>query len=107
MITITDKAIIKIKEMSEDMDIGHTKIRVKVVGGGCAGFRYDMEYDDKVGELDEVVEKDGITVLVDPMSYQYLEEVTIDYATELMGEGFKFINPAVKASCGCGHSFDF
>jgi iron-sulfur cluster insertion protein len=106
MITITDEAVTKIKEIAEAEGIGHTKVRVKIIGGGCAGFQYDMEYDDKVGDLDEIVEKDGVTVLVDPMSYQYLEEVTIDYVTGLMGAGFKFINPNVKASCGCGHSFD-
>jgi iron-sulfur cluster insertion protein len=107
MITITDEAVIKVKEISEAEGIGHTKVRIKVVGGGCAGFSYDMEYDDKVGELDEIVEKDGVTVLIDPMSYQYLENVTVDYVTGLMGAGFKFINPDVKGSCGCQKSFDF
>lgn len=106
MITITDKAIAKIKEISEAEGIGHTTVRIKVLGGGCSGFTYDMEYEDKVGDLDEIVEQDGVKVVVDPVSVQYLENVSIDYGDGLMGGGFKFNNPDVKGSCGCGHSFD-
>ena len=68
---------------------------------------YDMYFDDlPATDADEVMEQDGVKVVVDPMSYQYLDEVTIDYVDGLMGAGFKFINPKVKASCGCGSSFD-
>lgn len=106
MITVTAEAVAKIKELSEAEGIGHTKVRIKVIGGGCAGFTYDMGYDDQIGELDEVIEQDGVTVVVDPMSFQYLADVNIDYVTGLMGAGFKFNNPGAKHSCGCGHSFD-
>lgn len=106
MITITAKAVEKVKEISEAEGIGHNTIRIKVVGGGCAGFSYDMEYEEKIGELDEIIEQDGVKVIVDPVSFQYLANVEIDYSTGLMGAGFRFNNPDVKGSCGCGHSFD-
>ena len=107
MISITEKAVGKLKEMSEEMDTGHLTIRLKVVSGGCAGFSYDMMFDEITSELDETLEQGDIKVVVDPISFQYLENVTIDYVDGLMGAGFKFINPDVKASCGCGSSFDF
>lgn len=109
MITLTDVAVAKVKEISEAEGFGHTKIRIKVIGGGCAGFRYDMEFlenADAVGEVDEVVEQDGVTVVVDPVSFQYLSNVNLDYVDGLMGAGFKFNNPDAKGGCGCGHSFD-
>lgn len=109
MITVTAVAVAKIKEISEAEGFGHTKIRIKVIGGGCAGFQYDMEFiehADAVGELDEITEQDGVTVLVDPVSFQYLSNVNIDFVDGLVGAGFKFNNPDAKGSCGCGHSFD-
>ena len=106
MISITEKAVGKLKEMSEEYETGHLTVRLKVVGAGCAGFSYDMMFDDIVSESDETLEQDGIKVVIDPVSFQYLENVTIDYVDGLMGAGFKFLNPDVKASCGCGSSFD-
>lgn len=106
MITITESAIAKIKEISEAEGIGHSTIRIRIIGGGCAGFQYDMEYVDQQSDMDEVLEQDGVKVLIDPISHQYLDEATLDYVSGLMGTGFKFINPKVKTSCGCGHSFD-
>ena len=105
MITITDKAIAKIKEISEAEGIGHTTVRIKVLGGGCSGFTYDMEYEDKVGDLDEIMEQDGVKVVVDSVSVQYLENVSIDYTDGLMGGGFSFKNPEQTGGCGCGKSF--
>lgn len=107
MITVSEEAVAKIKEISEAEGIGHTKVRIKVIGGGCAGFQYDMEYNDQIGDLDEVIEQDGVSVVVDPVSFQYLSEVHIDYVRGMVGAGFKFNNPKAKGSCGCGHSFDF
>ena len=111
MIQVTEKAALKIKEISDSEGIGHYNIRVRVVGGGCAGFSYDMYYEDKVGEMDETVEITDyygtIKVLVDPLSFQYLDEVTIDYVDSQFGSGFKFINPKVTGSCGCGSSVSF
>lgn len=106
MISLTEKAVSKVKEISESGGIGHTIIRLKVLGGGCAGFTYDMCYDEIALDNDEVIEQDGVTIRVDAMSYQYLEDVVVDFVDGLMGAGFKFLNPKAKGSCGCGSSFD-
>jgi iron-sulfur cluster insertion protein len=105
MIAATEKAIVKIKEISDSEGIGHYNIRLKVIGGGCAGFSYDMFYEENVTPMDETSEIDGITIVVDPLSFQYLDGVEIDYVTNHLGAGFKFINPNVKSTCGCGSSF--
>ena len=107
MIHITEKASLKIKEISESEGIGHYNIRVRIVGGGCAGFTNDMYYEDKIGDLDEVIEFDDIKVIIDPLSFQYMDESTIDYIDSQFGGGFKFINPNVTGSCGCGSSVSF
>lgn len=111
MIQITEKAALKIKEISDSEGIGHYNVRVRVVGGGCAGFTYDMYYEDKIGDMDEVVEVTDyygtIKVVVDPLSYQYLDEVTVDYIDSQFSAGFKFINPKTTGSCGCGSSVSF
>lgn len=105
MIYITEKAVLKVKEISEAEGIGHFNLRVKVVGGGCAGFSYDLYFENVPTDMDEVSEMDGVKVFVDPLSWQYLDEVCVDYVDELTGSGFKFINPNVKGTCGCGSSF--
>lgn len=105
MIHLTEKAAKKIEEISNEEGIGHYCVRVKVIGGGCAGFTYDMFYDDQIGELDEVSELDGVKVIVDPLSFQYLDEVVIDYQEGSISAGFKFNNPNSTGSCGCGSSF--
>lgn len=99
--TLTEIAKVKIREISESEEIGHLTVRVKVVGGGCAGFTHDMMFDDIVDPLDEIVEIDGIKVLIDPVSFTYLENVEIDYTESTIGSGFKFINPSATGSCGC------
>lgn len=106
MIYLTEKAAKQIKIIAEDECIGYHIIRVKVKGGGCAGFEYDLNFDDKIGEDDEVSELDGVKVVCDPMSMQYLDGTVIDYGDSLMGSGFKFNNPTATGTCGCGHSFD-
>lgn len=105
MINITEKAADKIKEISDADDLGHTTIRLRVVGGGCAGFSYDLYYDDNPTELDEVFNAYGATVIVDPLSYQYVDGITIDYVSKDWSEGFHFENPNIKSTCGCGNSF--
>lgn len=105
MIYMTEKAALKVKEISESEGIGHLSLRIKVVGGGCAGFSYDMYFDDQTTDLDETSEMDGVKMFIDPLSWQYLDEVCVDYVEGPMGSGFKFINPNVKSTCGCGSSF--
>ena len=105
MIYVTEKAANKIKEIALGEGINHCNIRIKVIGGGCAGFSYDMYYEDNVSDLDETIESDGVKVVVDPLSWQYLDEVSIDYVEGPLGAGFKFNNPNVKGTCGCGSSF--
>jgi len=111
MIYLTEKAAIKIIEIADAEGIGHNMVRARVVGGGCAGFSHDMIFDDKVGELDEVTEFTDhygtVKVVIDPLSFQYLDETTIDWVDGPIGAGFKFINPNVTGSCGCGSSVKF
>jgi iron-sulfur cluster insertion protein len=105
MIHITEAAAKKIEEISNEEGIGHYSVRVRVVGGGCAGFTNDMYFDDKVGEMDEVFELDGVKVITDPLSFQYLDETVIDYVEGPISAGFKFNNPNTTGSCGCGSSY--
>lgn len=104
---VTERAVLKIKELSEDEGIGHFVIRARIIGGGCAGMQYDMYFDDLIEETDEITETNGVKIVVDSVSWQYLDETTIDYVESTYGAGFKFINPSVKGSCGCGSSVSF
>lgn len=108
MLTITDLAVSKLKEISESEEIGHFSVRVKIIGGGCAGMTYDMLFDDMPTDMDESIEKDGVTVIIDPLSLQYMENVEVDYSHSEMGGGaFKFNNSAVTSTCACGSSVSF
>jgi iron-sulfur cluster assembly accessory protein len=104
VIILTEKAVAKLKEMSEEMDIGHLSIRICVKGGGCSGFTRDMMFDDITNEMDEITEQDGVKIVIDSMSAQYLEGCCIDYTESLMSSGFIFNIPNTY-TCGCGHSF--
>ncbi len=113
MITLTPKAIAKVKEFirgsgAGDYPVAYVGIFVGVQGGGCSGFSYLLR---PVIEVDidpdwNVIEQDGLKVYVDQMSAMYLEGVTLDYVEQLDGSGFKFNNPNVKSTCGCGSSFN-
>ena len=106
MVTVTDVAAAKFIEISKLDGDENKAVRVRVVGGGCAGFSYDLAYDaDEPAELDEQFTTAGVRFLIDPLSMQYLDGVTIDYVITEVSEGFKFINPNSKGSCGCGNSF--
>src|SRR5436190_23542469 len=105
MITITEKAAEKVKEIATAESLDGQGLRLRVIGGGCAGFSYDIYFEDQVGELDEEYESRGVKLYVDPLSHQYLEETEIDYVEGVHGSGFKFNNPNVKGTCGCGSSF--
>lgn len=105
MIYLTEKAISKIKEILLAEDIEHNSIRVKVIGGGCASFKYDIMFDDMVKDLDEVFNDSGVQIICDQLSLTYLDEVLIDFIEGEMESGFKFINNKAKSTCGCGSSF--
>ena len=106
MIHLTEKAASKLKEFAESEGLA-LSVRLKVIGGGCAGFTNDMYFDEQISEMDEIIEQDGIKLVVDPLSFQYLEDSVIDYMDGQFGEGFKFLNPNVKGSCGCGSSVSY
>ncbi|QQR89776.1 MAG: iron-sulfur cluster insertion protein ErpA [Myxococcales bacterium] len=105
MISLTDKAAAKVKEIQKDEELNEQGLRLRVVGGGCAGFSYDLYFEDEVQEIDRIFESQGIKLYVDMMSYSYLEGTEIDYVDGLHGAGFKFNNPKSSATCGCGSSF--
>lgn len=105
MITLTDKAAEKVKEIRESEGLGAQGLRVRVIGGGCSGFSYDLFFEDETTDLDQTFESQGISLYIDMMSYQYLDGTEIDYVEGLHGAGFKFVNPQAKSTCGCGSSF--
>lgn len=107
MITMTDKAVEKIKEISESEGLENQYVRIKVKGGGCSGMMHDMEFTIQKGDLDEEIEFDGVKIIIDPVSFQYLENVNIDYVDALIGGGFKFTSPDILTSCGCGKSVSY
>jgi iron-sulfur cluster assembly accessory protein len=105
MIGITDIAATKVNEIRAAEAIEPTMaLRLRVVGGGCAGFSYDL-YFDEATEVDRRFPINGVDVVVDEMSLMYLAGTQIDYVEGLQGAGFKFNNPNVKSTCGCGSSF--
>ncbi len=106
-IHLTEAAAAKVREIRETEGLGDQGLRVRVIGGGCSGFSYDLFFEDEVSDLDQRFESRGITMYVDMMSCQYLEGVEIDYVESLHGAGFKFNNPTAKSTCGCGSSFSF
>ena len=104
-LTITESAARHIARLMESS--GKKGLRVGVKKGGCAGMEYTMEFVDQPGENDEIVEKDGARVLIAPMAQMFLFGTEIDYSTGLLESGFKFNNPNVVDSCGCGESINF
>lgn len=107
MVTITDRAATKVREISEAEDLTGQGLRLRVVGGGCAGFTYDLYFEDQITEVDETFESNGVRLYVDPLSFQYLENTEIDYVEGDHSSGFKFNNPNTTGSCGCGSSVKF
>jgi len=105
MLQLTDTAASKVKEIMTQQNPAPNALRVAVVGGGCSGFSYHMAFDSQENPSDNVYQFDGLKVLVDQMSEMYLDGVQIDYIESLEGAGFKFNNPNVKSTCGCGSSF--
>lgn len=102
---LTERAVAKIKSLIESEDNAELKLRVYVTGGGCSGFQYGFDFADEAADDDTRVEKEGVTVLVDPLSYQYLVGSEVDYQEGLEGSRFVINNPNAATTCGCGSSF--
>lgn len=102
---VTESAVRKVHDLITEEDNDELKLRVFVTGGGCSGFQYGFTFDELVAEDDTLVEKDGVVVLVDPMSYQYLAGAQVDYTEGLEGSRFIVTNPNATTTCGCGSSF--
>ena len=105
MITLTPVAVNKVKEIMAAQNPSPSGLRVAVVGGGCSGFQYGFTFDEVMAEDDTVMEKNGVTLLIDPMSLQYLVGAEIDYQDSLQGSQFVIRNPNATTTCGCGSSF--
>ncbi len=105
MIAFTERAASKIREMAGSQQFDGHGVRVMVVGGGCAGFTYDMDFEEAARDDDEVTEQHGLKVFVDEMSASYLDGTTVDYVEGLDFTGFHFENPGATRTCGCGSSF--
>ena len=104
-INLSVKAAQKVRELVTEEENEDLKLRVFITGGGCSGFQYGFTFDELVAEDDTAIEKDGVTVLVDPMSFPYLAGSEVDYTEGLEGSRFVVNNPNATATCGCGSSF--
>jgi iron-sulfur cluster assembly protein len=105
MIEVTETAINKVVEILNTQEPKPAGLRISVVGGGCSGFQYSMAFENTAGPLDKTYNFNGLKVFVDQASMLYLDGVRVDYLETLEGAGFKFENPNVKSTCGCGSSF--
>ena len=101
----TQGAANKVKALVEEEGNPRLKLRVFVTGGGCSGFQYGFTFDEKINDGDTVVEKSGVTMVIDPMSLQYLVGGSVDYTEGLEGSRFTVTNPNASTTCGCGSSF--
>lgn len=106
MITLTEKAIEKIKEIAESEGLP-LSIRIKILGSGCSGFQFDMTFEDKYSDMDETLKINEIQLIIDQMSFQYISGINIHYEEFTFGGGFKFSGGEIKSSCGCGNSYEF
>ena len=104
-LVFTDSAANKVRELIQEEGNPELKLRVFVTGGGCSGFQYGFTFDETANEDDSVMVKNGVTLLIDPMSYQYLVGAEIDYSEGLEGAQFVIKNPNATSTCGCGSSF--
>jgi iron-sulfur cluster assembly accessory protein len=104
-LNLTDGAIAKVREIMATQDPLPAGLRIGVVGGGCSGFQYSMSFENQAGMMDKVFKFDDLKVFVDATSLMYLSGCVVDYVETLEAAGFKFENPNVKSTCGCGSSF--
>jgi iron-sulfur cluster assembly accessory protein len=105
-VVLTPQASKKVREIMATQDPVPAGLRIGVVGGGCSGFQYSMSFENQAGMMDKVLQFDGIKVFVDATSAMYLNGCVVDYVETLEAAGFKFENPNVKSTCGCGSSFN-
>jgi iron-sulfur cluster assembly accessory protein len=105
MVNLTETAVSKVREILDTQEPKPAGLRISVVGGGCSGFSYSMAFENAPGMLDKTYTYDGLKVFVDQASMLYLDGAEVDYVESLEGSGFKFNNPQVKSTCGCGSSF--
>ena len=104
-VILTAQASSKVKSLLQEEGKSDQGLRLYVEGGGCHGFQYGMNFDEKPGEEDKVIEVDGVKIFIDPTSLEYLKGTTVDYINSMIGGGFSIQNPNAASSCGCGHSF--
>jgi iron-sulfur cluster insertion protein len=104
-LNFTDNAADKVRQLIEEEGNDSLKLRVFVRGGGCSGFQYGFTFEEDVQEDDTSMEKNGVTLLIDPMSFQYLVGAEIDYQESVEGAQFVIKNPNATSTCGCGSSF--
>ena len=105
MVQMTDNAVSKVREILEGQEPKPAGLRIAVVGGGCSGFSYSMAFENTPNMLDKTYNYSGLKIFVDQASLLYLDGAEVDYVESLEGSGFKFSNPQVKSTCGCGSSF--
>lgn len=105
MLNMTPKAVDKVKEILATQEPQPAGLRISVVGGGCSGFSYSMAFENKQQMLDKAYDFSGLKVFIDQASMLYLDGAEVDYVETMEGSGFKFNNPNVKTTCGCGSSF--
>ena len=105
LLNLTEKAVEMVKDAMQREGLAGYGIRIGVMGGGCSGFQYSMDFENAPKDGDITLEQDGLKLFVDAMSSMYLQGVTVDYVVGLQGAGFKFNNPNAKSTCGCGSSF--
>ena len=103
MIDVTTNAVKRIRTMLTENE--RSAMRLGIVGGGCSGLSYKFKYEDKPRETDHVIEADGVTLVVDPKSYEYLDGMTLDYEQTVLEQAFRFHNPNAQKNCGWGRSF--
>ena len=104
-VSLTPSATAKVREIMATQDPLPAGLRIGVVGGGCSGFQYSMSFENQAGMMDKVLNFDGLKVFIDATSVMYLNGCVVDYVETLEAAGFKFENPTVKSTCGCGSSF--
>jgi len=104
-INLSARAVQKVRDLVTEEENEDLKLRVFITGGGCSGFQYGFTFDELMADDDTVIEKEGVVVLIDPMSFQYLAGSEVDYSEGLEGSRFVISNPNASTTCGCGSSF--